>query len=349
MSLLSFWPDGEERARPNEQEVQRACEAHIQNVTGWASEPEGIQQFISSAYGVQQHHLGGGDAGAENQHEQDTATPQWLKLRKGRVTGTRVANIMGVGYDSEDQMLRTLDQPLPPFVRKLCQYGTANEPNADAAFELVREAGGLGDAWKSAVHDHPGLFLRPDMAWASGSPDGLLRQPDGTLGLVEYKCPAAKAKRDLTMADVASRGCIYDVKKSKMRGGAKTPVPQHYEAQMQWNAHMAPSPCAELFFCAWVADREGEACETRRLCDDQSFDGCTSSVWTTARGTVHIVRVAPDAGWFEKARVRCGEFWRDRMVRHQVLRAMGHLRSDELEGEVRWAKRSREDVAEEEE
>ena len=56
MSLLSFWPDGEERARPNEQEVQRACEAHIQNVTGWASEPEATQQsFISSAYGVVQH------------------------------------------------------------------------------------------------------------------------------------------------------------------------------------------------------------------------------------------------------------------------------------------------------
>lgn len=111
-------------------------------------------------------------------------TDDWFKARLGKVTASRVADVVAktkTGYSSsrENYMAdliveRLTGQKASTFSNAAMEYGTLMEPNARAAYsarigELVEEVGFI---------DHPTIPM------SGASPDGLVGD-----GLVELKCP----------------------------------------------------------------------------------------------------------------------------------------------------------------
>lgn len=136
-------------------------------------------------------------------------TPEWHAARLGKVTASRVADVIaktktGWGASRANLMAdliveRLTGQPASAFINAAMEWGTEQEPHARAAYsartgELVEEAGFI---------DHPRV------ASSGASPDGLV----GDDGLVEFKCPNTATHLDTLLA------------------GA---VPNKYVTQMQW-------------------------------------------------------------------------------------------------------------------
>ena len=136
-------------------------------------------------------------------------TPEWHAARLGKVTASRVADVIaktktGWGASRANLMAdliveRLTAQPASAFINAAMEWGTEQEPAARAAYsartgELVEEAGFI---------DHPRV------ASSGASPDGLV----GDDGLVEFKCPNTATHLDTLLA------------------GA---VPNKYVTQMQW-------------------------------------------------------------------------------------------------------------------
>lgn len=150
-------------------------------------------------------------------------TTEWHQARLGKVTASRVADVIGktkTGYGASRANLmadliveRLTGQPASTFTNAHMEWGTEQEPHARAAYsactgELVEEVGFI---------DHPRI------ANSGASPDGLVAD-----GLVEFKCPAATATHLDTLL-------------------AQT-VPGKYIAQMQWQ--MA---CTGRAWCDFVS------------------------------------------------------------------------------------------------
>lgn len=115
----------------------------------------------------------------------DQRTDEWFKARLGKVTASRVADVVaktrnGYGasranYMAELVVERLTGKPTEGFSNAAMQWGVEQEPAARDAYsarygELVTEVGFV---------DHPKI------AMAGASPDGLV----GATGLVEIKCP----------------------------------------------------------------------------------------------------------------------------------------------------------------
>lgn len=110
---------------------------------------------------------------------------EWLAARCGRVTASRVADVVartktGWGasratYMAELLVERMTGQPAPAYVSPAMQHGTDCEPYARA--EYVSRFG-------VEVYEI-GLVPHPEIPMAAASPDGLV----GDDGLVEFKCP----------------------------------------------------------------------------------------------------------------------------------------------------------------
>ena len=114
----------------------------------------------------------------------DQRTEAWFAARCGRVTASRIADVMartksGYGasranYLSQLVCERLTGEVAPSFANAAMEWGTEKEPEARAAYsaktgEIVEETG---------FHKHPTLE-------AGASPDGLV----GADGLVEIKSP----------------------------------------------------------------------------------------------------------------------------------------------------------------
>jgi putative phage-type endonuclease len=149
-------------------------------------------------------------------------TDAWHQLRVGKVTASRVADIIAktkTGYStSRDNYMaqlvceRMTGKPAESFSNAAMQHGTDTEPFARAAYEakvdiLVSEVGFI---------DHPWITM------SGASPDGLAGD-----GLVEIKCPN-------TATHIAT---LLDQK-----------VPEKYITQMMWQ--MA---CTERPWCDFVS------------------------------------------------------------------------------------------------
>ncbi len=113
-------------------------------------------------------------------------TAAWFEARCGKVTASRVADVIGRlkggGWRAEraryrDQLVaeRLTGQAASHFVTAEMVWGTDNEPRARAAYEF------MFDASPAQV----GFVDHPTIAMAGASPDGLVGEP----GLVEFKCP----------------------------------------------------------------------------------------------------------------------------------------------------------------
>jgi putative phage-type endonuclease len=150
-------------------------------------------------------------------------SPEWFAIRLGKVTASRVADVVAktksgfstsrANYMAELIAERLTGETAPSFTNAAMQWGTEKEPDARAAYEFRT------DSEVAQV----GFIIHPQIADSGASPDGLV----GADGMAEFKCPntATHIETLLTKA-----------------------VPGKYVTQMQWQ--MA---CAGRKWCDFVS------------------------------------------------------------------------------------------------
>lgn len=115
----------------------------------------------------------------------EQGTPEWHQLRLGKVTASRVADIIAQtrtgpsasrqNYLIELALQRSTGTIEPSYTNDAMKWGTETEPQARVAYEVESE----NFVSQIAFIDHPTI------AWFGCSPDGLV----GDDGLIEIKCP----------------------------------------------------------------------------------------------------------------------------------------------------------------
>lgn len=150
-------------------------------------------------------------------------TPEWFAARCGKVTASRVADVIaktkaGWGASRANYLAELLCERLtgcvaPSFQNEAMRWGTDQEPFARDAYS--RKFG--VDVYEVGFVDHP------EVAMSGASPDGYV----GDAGLVEIKCP-----NTATHVDTLLNGA----------------VPDKYLVQMQWQ--MA---CAGREWCDFIS------------------------------------------------------------------------------------------------
>jgi putative phage-type endonuclease len=115
----------------------------------------------------------------------DQGTEEWFTIRIGKVTASRVADVIAktkTGYSAtRDNYMaqlvceRLTGQKGESFTNAAMQHGTDTEPLARAAYE----------AYADVLVDEVGFVPHPSIIMAGASPDGLV----GDDGLLEIKCP----------------------------------------------------------------------------------------------------------------------------------------------------------------
>jgi putative phage-type endonuclease len=152
----------------------------------------------------------------------EQGTNAWFTARIGKVTASRVADLMAktkTGYSaSRDNYMaqlvceRLTQTKAEGFTNSAMEWGTEQEPFARAAYETKT----------GVMVEEVGFVPHPSIEWAGASPDGLI----GDYGLVEIKCP-----NTATMIDTLLTG----------------KVPGKYNIQMQFQ--MA---CTGRHWCDYV-------------------------------------------------------------------------------------------------
>lgn len=112
-------------------------------------------------------------------------TDEWFAQRLGKVTASRVADVMAktkTGYSAsrENYMAQLVVERLTQtkaesFTNAAMQWGTDQEPFARAAYEAAQ----------GVMVEEVGFMSHPTIEMAGASPDGLV----GEDGMVEIKCP----------------------------------------------------------------------------------------------------------------------------------------------------------------
>ena len=115
----------------------------------------------------------------------DQGTEEWFTIRIGKVTASRVADVIAktkTGYSaSRDNYMaqlvceRLTGQKGESFTNAAMQHGTETEPLARAAYEALQDV----------LVDEVGFVPHPTIEMAGASPDGMV----GDDGLIEIKCP----------------------------------------------------------------------------------------------------------------------------------------------------------------
>lgn len=157
-------------------------------------------------------------------HDVIQGTPEWHALRCGRVTASRVADIVRktkTGYSTSraNYMAELIAERLTGtsaegFKSAAMQWGTDTEPQARAAYELMRDC----DV------QQVGFVIHHSIDRAGASPDGLV----GLDRLVEFKCPLTATHLDTLLG---------------------SSIPSDYITQMQWQMACMP----ERKVCDWVS------------------------------------------------------------------------------------------------
>lgn len=150
-------------------------------------------------------------------------TDEWKQARLGRVTASRVADVIAktksgysasrANYMAELIAERLTGVPADKYTNAAMAWGTATEDEARAAYEF--QAG--------VVVETVGFVAHPAILWSGASPDGLV----GDDGLVEIKCPNTATHIDTLL------------------GGS---IPAKYVTQMLWQ--MA---CTGRAWCDFVS------------------------------------------------------------------------------------------------
>lgn len=135
-------------------------------------------------------------------------SPEWYAQRLGRVTASRVADVIartrsGWGASRANYMTELLVERLTGAVAEsytspAMQHGIDTEPLAKAAYEFYADA---------IVEESP--FFHHATLYAGASPDGLV----GDVGLLELKCPQTATHVDTLLG---------------------SSIPDKYQVQMLW-------------------------------------------------------------------------------------------------------------------
>lgn len=136
-------------------------------------------------------------------------SPEWLQMRLGKVTASRVADVIaktksGWGASRANYAAQLIAERLTGTVQEsysnaAMQWGTATEPEARDAYSFRVDADVV----------QVGFVTHPTIRMSGASPDGLI----GDLGLVEIKCPNTATHIETLMERTA---------------------PTKYITQMQW-------------------------------------------------------------------------------------------------------------------
>ncbi|MDO9364643.1 MAG: YqaJ viral recombinase family protein [Sphingopyxis sp.] len=139
----------------------------------------------------------------------EQGTPEWLAARAGKVTASRVADVLaktktgpGAGranYMAELIAERLTGAPAERFANAAMQWGTDKEPEARSLYAFLTDA----------EVEQVGFIEHPEIAMCGASPDGLV----GPDGMVEIKCPNTATHIDTLLGQI---------------------VPTKYITQMQW-------------------------------------------------------------------------------------------------------------------
>lgn len=150
-------------------------------------------------------------------------TPEWKAARCGKVTASRVSDVMArtktgwgasrANYAAELVAERLTGNPCEAFTNAAMQWGTDHEAEARAAYCFHYDV----DVAEVGFVDHPTIGM------TGASPDGLI----GDVGLVEIKCPNTATHIATLLSGVA---------------------PNKYISQMQWQ--MA---CTGRIWCDFVS------------------------------------------------------------------------------------------------
>jgi putative phage-type endonuclease len=111
--------------------------------------------------------------------EIEQRTPAWFQQRKGRVTGSNVAAILG------DDPYRTADDVLRAMVRDYHGVESEFPDNPAMAWGRANEANAIGLFELSTGLDVKKCGFFPYESWLGASPDGLI----GDDTILEFKCP----------------------------------------------------------------------------------------------------------------------------------------------------------------
>lgn len=143
------------------------------------------------------------------QLDMEQGSPEWFAVRCGKVTASRVADIIAktkTGYSTSRanyaaQLVteRLTGRPSETYTNAAMQWGTDMEPEARAAYEF----------YQAVTVEQIGFVLHPNIGECGASPDGLV----GDDGLVEIKCPITATHIETLLGRVA---------------------PAKYMTQMQW-------------------------------------------------------------------------------------------------------------------
>ena len=136
-------------------------------------------------------------------------SPEWFAARLGKVTASRVADVIAktkTGYSTsrENYMAQLVCERMTgtqteSYNNAAMQWGTDQEPLARAAYEAAVDV----------LVDETGFVIHPTIAEAGASPDGLV----GDDGLIEIKCPNTSTHIDTLLSEK---------------------VPSKYLTQMMW-------------------------------------------------------------------------------------------------------------------
>lgn len=151
-------------------------------------------------------------------------TAEWLAARAGKVTASRMADVVAkiktgeaaARRDYRAQLVAEILTGTPQedgYTNVEMQWGIDQEELARSAYEVNSKV----------LVDQVGLILHPSIERAAASPDGLI----GTDGMVEIKCPKTATHLQYLMDGT---------------------VPSKYEPQMHWQL-----ACAEREWCDFVS------------------------------------------------------------------------------------------------
>jgi len=150
-------------------------------------------------------------------------TDEWFAARLGKVTASRVADVIAktkTGYSaSRDNYMaqlvceRLTGQKGESFSNAAMQWGTETEPKAREAYMAAR----------FEIVEEVGFVNHPTIEAAGASPDGLV----GALGLIEIKCPNTATHIDTLLSQT---------------------VPSKYITQMTWQM-----VCTGRHWCDFVS------------------------------------------------------------------------------------------------
>lgn len=126
----------------------------------------------------------------------EQGTPEWLALRLGKLTASRMADVLATtksgpsasrkNYLAQLVAERMTGMPAESFTNAAMAWGTEHEPLARAEYEMLYDV----------MVDQVDFVDHPNIAMCGASPDGLI----GESGLIEIKCPATATHIDYLLA-----------------------------------------------------------------------------------------------------------------------------------------------------